>query len=89
MSVYASLYGPEPTLYTTDYTPRPLTADDQPCGSGLIDVAVAHSFHNKVRLIVEPSSVCMDSEGARLLALRLIEAATLVDHLDANGVDKR
>lgn len=88
MSIYASLYGPDPALYTTDYRPRLLTAEDEPCGSGLIDVAIAHSFHDKVRLVVEPSNVCLDAEGARLLALRLMEAATLVDRLDPNGVDK-
>ena len=89
MSIYASVNsGDDPIVYSTDYEPRPLTDADEPSGAGFIDVATAHPFHNKVRLIVKPSNVCLDEAGARELAARLIIAADVAAALDDDGVDR-
>lgn len=85
MSIYSSTSFDEPVLYSTDYMPVPITCDE--AIPPLIDVATATSWHDKIRIHLTPSSVCIDRATARWLIRCLTAAIADIDNAHGRDAD--
>lgn len=74
MSIWNSIDCDGPDILEEVALRENYTGADEP-GHGFVDVAVATWFHDKIRVIVEPTPLLLSADEARELARRLLVAA--------------